>query len=176
MPARAVEAITLRAGEPDSVVVANVVRVIAADSGPAATSALVSTGRSRSALAISGLRRQRGVRGEAPEQLDGRVGDATPASGARSTRRMARASRAVGPNLAGVEACPPRPSTRSTTLVVPFSVTPIAPTGGLMPGERVARDRAALVDHEPRLDPAAGELGDGLEGRRTATPPRRSRS
>src|SRR5689334_13426824 len=41
MPARAVEAITLMAGEPDSVVVANVVRVMAADSGPAATSARV---------------------------------------------------------------------------------------------------------------------------------------
>ena len=45
---------TLSAGEPDSVVTANVVRVIAADSGPAATSARVRTGRSRSALAISG--------------------------------------------------------------------------------------------------------------------------
>ena len=51
---------------------------------------------------------------------------------------MARASRAVGPNLAGVDAWPPRPSTRSTTLVTPFSVTPIAPTGGLMPGNASA--------------------------------------
>jgi hypothetical protein len=45
---------TLSAGDPESVVVAKVVRVIAADSGPAAMSALVRAGRSRSALRISG--------------------------------------------------------------------------------------------------------------------------
>ena len=133
MPARADEAITLRAGEPDSVVVANVVRVMAADSGPAATSARVRTGRRRSALPISGLSGS----GACPDSLrnSSTVVSGTDAGiGLRSTLRMARASRAVGPFLAGVDACPPRPSTRSTTLVVPFSVTPIAPTGGLIPG------------------------------------------
>jgi hypothetical protein len=75
MPARADEAITLRAGEPDSVVVANVVRVMAADSGPAATSALVSTGPETVGVAHQWLEGARGVRGQPPEQLDGRVRD-----------------------------------------------------------------------------------------------------
>ena len=123
----------MRAGEPDSVVVANVVRVIAADSGPAAISALVSTGRSRSALPISGLRGS-GACAASRRNSSTVVSGTAAGIGCRSTRRMARASRAVGPFLAGVDACPPRPSTRSTTLVMPFSLTPIAPTGGLIPG------------------------------------------
>ena len=103
MPARAVDAITLRAGEPDRVVTAKVVRVIAADSGPAATRALVSTGRSRSALAISGLSGS-GACGARRRNSSTVASGVRARIGARSTRRTARASRAVGPNLAGVEA------------------------------------------------------------------------
>ena len=112
---------------------ANVVRVIAADSGPAAISARVSTGRSRSALAISGLSGS-GACG-ASRRNSSTVASGTRAGiGCRSTRRMARASRAVGPfGPAWTRArrgrrraarrwwCPSR-SRRST------------PTGGLTPG------------------------------------------
>ena len=63
---------------------------------------------------------------------------------------IARASRAVGPLRAGVEACPPRPSTRSSREVTPFSVTPIDADRRGHSRERLGGDRAALVDDEPR--------------------------
>ncbi len=55
--------------------------------------------------------------------------------GERSSRVIARASRAVGPIRAGVEAWPPRPSTRSSIDMMPFSVTPTTPTGLPMPAK-----------------------------------------
>ncbi len=75
-PARAVLAITLSAGDPESVVIANVVRVVAAVSGPAA---IRIAGEQRAQPV--GVRQQRaqprrGVRRHPPEQLDGRVGHA----------------------------------------------------------------------------------------------------
>ena len=85
-------------------------------------------------MAISGRRGSGACGGQAAEQLDGRCPGRRPASGGgRPSGWRGRAGRSAR-SCAGVEACPPRPSTRSTTLVVPFSVTPIAPTGGLMPG------------------------------------------
>ena len=52
--------------------------------------------------------------------------------------------------------------------MAPFSVTPMAPTGRLMPGKAPAANSTALVDDVlDRLDPAAGELSDRLRGRRT---------
>ena len=104
------------------------------------------------------------MRGEPAQQLDRRRPGARAGIGERSSARIARASRAVGPFRAGVEAWPPRPSTRSSTLVVPFSVTPIDADRPADPGERVVRDRAALVEHEPRPDAAASS---------SATAPRR---
>ncbi len=76
----------------------------------------------------------------------------------RSTFRIARASRAVGPFRVGVDACPPRPSTRSTTLVVPFSVTPMAPTGGLMPGNA-----------SPAIAPPSSRTNHGRTPRRVSS-------
>ncbi len=64
-----------------------------------------------------------------------RVGAGADAGkGLFSIRRIAFAMRAVGPFFAGVEAWPPRPSATSSTLVVPFSVTPMTPSGGSTPG------------------------------------------
>ncbi len=62
------------------------------------------------------------------------VSGSRAAIGDRSTFTIACARRAVGPLRAGVEAWPPRPSTRSSTLVVPFSATPMAATGRFTPG------------------------------------------
>ena len=80
---------------------------------------------------------------------------------------MARASRAVGPLRAGRRRVPAAALDPQHDDMMPFSVTPTTPTGGSMPGKALVRDRAALVDDEPRPDPAAAELVDGLEGRRT---------
>ena len=132
-PAFAVEAITLRAGDPLRVVAATVVRVMAAASGPAASSARVTTGASRSARPSSG-RSGSGTCG-ARRRISSSVGAGADAgNGDFSIRRMARAMRAVGPFLAGVEACPPRPSATSSSEVVPFSVTPMTPSGAFTPG------------------------------------------
>ena len=71
--------------------------------------------------------------------------------------------RAVGPFLAGVEACPPRPSATSSSEVVPFSVTPMTPSGAFTPGNAPpaiappssstshGRD-APVAEHADRLD------------------------
>ena len=63
------------------------------------------------------------------------VSGSRAAIGERSSLTIARARRAVGPLRVGVEAWPPRPSILSSTLVVPFSATPIAATGRLTPGK-----------------------------------------
>ncbi len=125
---------TLIAGEPDSVVIAKVVRVIAAVSGPARSSARVRAGFNRSALASRG--RSGRVACGARRRNSSIVGAGRLAAmGERSRRVIARARRAVGPILAGVEAWPPRPSTRSSIDVAPFSVTPTTPIGARTPGK-----------------------------------------
>ena len=124
---------TLRAGEPDRVVTATVVRVIAAVSGPAASRARVTTGRMRAALAMSG-RTASGACGAIRRNSSIVASGVLAGSGERSSRRIALARRAVGPIRAGVAAWPPRPSTRSSREVVPFSVTPMAPIGAATPG------------------------------------------
>ena len=86
----------------------------------------------------SSVGRGRGRREGALLDPQDRLGDA----GGRAVRR-------------GVEACPPRPSATSSTLVVPFSVTPMTPERRLDARERLVRDRAALVEHEPRRDAAS---------------------
>ena len=85
---------------------------------------------------------------------------ARPGTACFSSRRMARASRAVGPIFAGVDACPPRPSTVSSSEVAPFSVTPMTRDRRLDARERLVRDRAALVEDEPRAYAAAYQLRD----------------
>ncbi len=130
----ALEAITLWAGEPESVVTAIVVRTRAAGSAPAASSARLSSGCSRRALANSGRRAQR-VRAARCRVNISSVGSGSEAANGRFSRRTtARAIRAVGPPGAGVEEWPPRPSARSSSVVVPFSETPITPSGGSTPG------------------------------------------
>ncbi len=127
-PAVAVPAITLSAGLPWSVVIANVVRTIAALSGPSAVSTLVSAGPSRSAFAMTG-RRGSGAWG-AIRRNSSRVGAGRLVGiGLRSSRTSAFASRTVGPLRAGVEACPPRPDARRWRDMIPFSVTPTTPMG-----------------------------------------------
>ena len=113
------------------------------------------------------LEGERGVRGQPPEQLDGRVRD--------GRRHRVAVDLQDGAGEPGGRAVPGR---RGGVPAAPLDAEHDAGRAllgdadradrHLDPGERVARDRAALVDHEPRLDPAAGELGDGLEGRRTA--------
>ncbi len=137
-PTLAVEAITLRAGDPLRVVAATVVRVMAAASGPARSSARVTTGASRSARPSSGVSTGRSRAGTwgARRRTSSRVGAGADAgNGDFSIRRIARAMRAVGPFLAGVEAWPPRPSATSSSEVVPFSVTPMTPRGAATPGK-----------------------------------------
>ena len=133
-PAVAVWAITLRAGLPLSVVIANVVRAIAALSGPIAVRMRASAGPRRPALAMR-VRMGSGAWG-ASRRNSSTVGAGTlEGIGDRSSRVIARASRAVGPIRAGVEAWPPRPSTRSSIDMMPFSVTPTTPTGLPMPAK-----------------------------------------
>ena len=111
-PAVALEAITLSAGEPDSVVTAIVVRVIAAGSAPAASRARVSTGCSRRRWPSAGAaargvrcdplqhleRRRRGAGGERPllQPYDG-AGD--PRGRADPRRRRGVAAAALGAQL-----------------------------------------------------------------------------
>ena len=166
MPARAVDAITLRAGEPDSVVVGE---RRAGHRGRLGAGRDERPGQRRPQPLGVGHQRpqgQRGVRSEAAEQLDGRVGDA------RRHRRAVDAQDGAG-QPGG------RPEPRRRRRVAAAALDPEHHAGGALlghadradgrldAGERLARDRAALVDHEPRLDPAAGELGDRLAGRRT---------
>jgi hypothetical protein len=160
-PAFAVEAITLRAGDPLRVVVATVVRVIAAASGPAASSARVTTGASRSARPSNGFRTGRSGSGTcgARRRISSRVGAGAEAGkGAFSTRRIARARRAVGPLRAGVEACPPRPSATSSSDVVPFSVTPTTPNGAFTPGKA-----------PPAIAPPSSSTSQGVTPRSRST-------
>src|SRR3954463_9404657 len=104
-PAVAVRAITLSAGLPESVVTANVVRAIAALSGPIAVRMRATVGPSRPAFAMS-VRMGRGACG-ASRLNSSTVGAGTlDGMGERSSRVIARASRAVGPILAGVDAWP----------------------------------------------------------------------
>ena len=108
----------------------------------------MSSGRSRSAFASSG-RSARGACG-AIRRSSSTVGSGTLAAiWWRSSRVIARASRAVGPLRAGVEACPPRPSTaqleRGDALLGDADDADRRGDAG----ERLGRDRAALVDHEP---------------------------
>ena len=106
---------------------------MAAASGPADVSARASSGCIRSARLISG-RRGSGRCGARRRISSTVVGGTRDGIGERSMRRIARASRTVGPLRAGTDEWPPRPSTRSSTLVVPFSATPIAATGRFTPG------------------------------------------
>ena len=130
----ALEAITLCAGEPDSVVTAIVVRTRAAGSAPAARSARLRSGCTRRALANSG-RSGAGACGAIRANIS-IVGSGSEAANCRFSRRTtARAIRAVGPPGAGVEEWPPRPSARSSIVVVPFSETPTTPSGGCTPGK-----------------------------------------
>ena len=157
-PALAVEAITLSAGEPDRVVAATVVRVIAAASGPAATSARVSTGLRRSALAISGLSAA-GACG-ARRRISSIVGAGVWAGkGERSSRMIARAIRAVGPHPRRRRRVPAAPLDheleRGDALL---GHADHADRDGDA-GERVVRDRAALVDDEPGPHAAVPQLG-----------------
>ena len=112
------------------------------------------------ALAKSGRSGSGRVRRDPREHLDGRRRAARAGNGRFSSRTTARAIRAVGPPGAGVDECPPRPSARSSSVVVPFSETPMTPSGGCDPGEGLVRDGAALVEHEPRRDAARAELLD----------------
>ena len=93
----------------------------------------MTTGASRSARPSRG-RSGSGTWG-ASRRMSSSVGAGADAgNGDFSTRRIARAMRAVGPFLAGVEAWPPRPSATSSSEVVPFSVTPMTPSGAFTPG------------------------------------------
>ena len=76
---------------------------------------------------------------------------------------MARASRAVGPICAGVEAWPPRPSTVSSSEVVPFSVTPMT------------ADRRRRRPGTPRARPRRPRRGRTTGVRRGVPAPRRRR-
>ena len=143
-------------------VTAKVVRVIAAVSGPARTRARGRTGPSLPALAISG-RIASGACG-ASRRNSSRVGAGTLAGiGALSSRVIARASRAVGPSLVGVDAWPPRPSTVSSMDVTPFSVTPTTPTGLLRPGkasEAIAPPSSTTIHGwTPRLRSSSTAIG-----------------
>ena len=166
-PAFAVDAITLRAGDPLRVVAATVVRVMAAASGPAASSARVTTGASRSARPSSG-RSGSGTCG-ARRRISSSVGAGADAgNGAFSSRRMARAMRAVGPFLAGVEACPPRPSATSSSEVVPFSVTPMTPSGAFTPGNAPPAIAPPSSSTSHGVTPRSRSTLDRLERRRAA--------
>ena len=158
-PAVALLAITLSAGEPDRVVTAIVVRVIAAVSGPAATRARVSTGVSRSARRRA-ARSGRGAWG-AIRRSRASVGSGVLAGkGERSSRRM-RAGQAGRRPVAGRRggvATPPldRELQRGDALLG----DPDDADRRGHAGEGVVRDRAALVDDEPGSDAALAELGD----------------
>ena len=140
-PASAVEAITFSAGEPDRVVTATVVRVIAADSAPAATSARVSTGAQPGGVGHQRAQRRGHVRRDPPHQLDASAPGRWPATGACPGAGSRGPAGRSAVHSTGVDACPPRPSTTRRREVTPFSVTPITAIGGSTPGTRGARRR-----------------------------------
>ena len=162
-PARAVLAMTLSAGEPDSVVTATVVRVIAADSGPAAIRARVSTGVRRAALAMSG-RSASGACG-AIRCISSMVGlGVLGGNGFFSSRRMARASRLVGPIFVGHRRVPAAALDGQLERGGALLGHPDHGDRRLHARERLVRDRAALVEDEPGAYAAAYQLRD--RGRR----------
>ena len=164
-PAVADEAITLSAGLPSRVVIANVVRAIAAASGPAADSARVSRGRIRSARPRTG-RNGRGRWGARVRIRSTVVSGSRAGIGWRSILRIARARRAVGPLRAGVEAWPPRPVDPELDAGGALLGDADRGDGALHPGERPVRDGAALVEDEPRPHATSYQLVDGGLGGR----------
>ena len=154
------DAITFSAGDPESVVTASVVRVIAADSGPASDQRAGERGGQPGRVAHQRPQRVPGRAGPAGASASGWAAAGSGGTGARSRRVIARAIRAVGPSFCGVEAWPPRPSTESSSDVTPFSVTPMTATGTPMPGNAPVRHGAALVEDEPGPDAAPGQLLD----------------
>ena len=96
--------------------------------------------------------------------------------GERSSRVIARASRAVGPSLAGrrgvaAAALDAQLDRDDALLGHADDADRLADAG-----ERVVRDRAALVDHEPRPDAAAAGAPRRPARPPYRTPPRRSRT
>ena len=154
---------TLWAGEPDSVVTANVVRVIAAASGPAATRARASTGASRPAPAMTGRSGSGRVRGHPAEQLDGGLGQpARHRGGVEAGDRpgQPRGRPAPGGCRGVAAAALDRQLERRGALL---GHPDHADRRGHA-GERVVGDRAALVEHEPRPHAAGPQLGDRVGG------------
>ena len=72
--------------------------------------------------------------------------------------------RAVGPFFAGVEACPPRPSATSSSEVVPFSVTPMTPSGALTPGKAPPAIAPPSSSTSHGVTPRVAEHLDRLDG------------
>ena len=174
-PAVAVEAITLRAGEPESVVTATVVRVIAADSGPAASRARVSDGAEPA-----------GVGQQRPQRERARAGRSGATARAVGSGRLAgngdRSRRSDRPGEPGGRAVPGRGGG-----VAAAALDAQLERGGALlgdpddadrgghAGERLVRDRAALVEDEPRPHAAALAARRRPLARPCRRPPRRSR-
>ena len=165
-PAVAVWAMTLSAGLPDSVVTANVVRAIAARLRPHRGQGAGERRAEPAGVRHQRPQRERRVRCQPAEQLDGRCRDAGRHRGAvepgdRPGQPRGRSHPGRGRRVAAA-ALDPQLDRHDALLGHADDADRLADAG-----EGVVRDRAALVDDEPRPDAAACELLDRLLGRRT---------